>query len=237
MTYARMKRSRCEDAGLDSRLIQLPTTSTTAQVVGAVRDLSADTTVDGILLQHPVPSQVDERAAFEAIVPEKDVDGVTARSFAAMALGLPGFAPCTPVGIIRLLDEYDVDPQGMHAVVIGRSPIRGKPVGMLLLARDATVTYCHSHSRGLPTIVRTADLVVAASGHPNLVKGSWLKPGAVVIDAGYYQGAAGDVNFREALPIASFITPVPGGVGPMTIALLLEQTVVAAETRMLTLID
>ena len=237
MTYARMKRSRCEDAGLDSRLIELPTTSTTAQVVGAIRDLSADTTVDGILLQHPVPSQVDERAAFEAIVPEKDVDGVTAHSFAAMALGLPGFAPCTPAGIIRLLDEYEIDPQGMHAVVIGRSPILGKPVGMLLLAQDATVTYCHSHSSGLPTIVRTADLVVAAAGHPNLVKGSWLKAGAVVIDAGYYQGAAGDVNFREALPIASFITPVPGGVGPMTIALLLEQTVVAAERRMLTLID
>jgi len=143
MTYARMKRSRCEDARLDSRLIQLPTTSTTAEVVGAVRDLSTDTTVDGILLQHPVPSQVDERAAFEAIVPEKDVDGVTARSFAAMALGLPGFAPCTPAGIIRLLDEYDVDPQGMHAVVIGRGPILGIPVGMLLLARDATMAYGH----------------------------------------------------------------------------------------------
>ena len=121
-------------------------------------------------------------------------------------------------------------------MVIGRSPILGKPVGMLLLARDATVTYCHSHPRELPTIVGTADLVVAAVGHPNLMKGSWLKPGAVVIDAGYYQGPVGDVNFREALPIASFITPVPGGVGPMTIALLLEQTVVAAERRMLTLI-
>lgn len=170
-------------------------------------------------------------------MPEKDVDGATAHSFAAMALRLPGFASCAPAGIIRLLDEYDVDPQGMHAVVIGRSPILGLPVGMLLLARDATVTYCHSHSRELPAIVGTADLVAAAVGNPNLVKGSWLKPAAVVIDAGHYQGAVGDVNFREALSMASLITPVPGGVGPMTITLLVQQTVVAAERRMLTLID
>jgi methylenetetrahydrofolate dehydrogenase (NADP+)/methenyltetrahydrofolate cyclohydrolase len=235
--YVKMKRARCEDAGLDSRLIQLPTTSTTAQVVGTVTDLSRDSTVDGILLQHPVPSHIDERAAFEAIVPEKDVDGVTAHSFAAMALGLPGFASSTPAGIVRLLEEYDIDPTGLHAVVIGHSAILGKPMGMLLLERGATVTFCQSHSRDLPAIVRSADLVVAAVSQPNFVAGGWLKPGAVVIDAGYYQGATGNVNFREALPIASFITPVPGGVGPMTIALLLEQTVVAAERRMLTLID
>jgi methylenetetrahydrofolate dehydrogenase (NADP+)/methenyltetrahydrofolate cyclohydrolase len=235
--YVKMKRARCEDAGLDSRLIQLPTTSTTAQVVGTVTDLSTDSTVDGILLQHPVPSHIDERAAFEAIVPEKDVDGVTAHSFAAMALGLPSFASSTPAGIVRLLEEYDIDPTGLHAVVIGHSAILGKPMGMLLLERGATVTFCQSHSRDLPAIVRSADLVVAAVSQPNFVAGGWLKPGAVVIDAGYYQGATGNVNFREALPIASFITPVPGGVGPMTIALLLEQTVVAAERRMLTLID
>jgi methylenetetrahydrofolate dehydrogenase (NADP+)/methenyltetrahydrofolate cyclohydrolase len=235
--YVKMKRALCEDAGLDSRLIQLPTTSTTAQVVGTVTDLSTDSTVDGILLQHPVPSHIDERAAFEAIVPEKDVDGVTAHSFAAMALGLPGFASSTPAGIVRLLEEYDIDPTGLHAVVIGHSAILGKPMGMLLLERGATVTFCQSHSRDLPAIVRSADLVVAAVSQPNFVAGGWLKPGAVVIDAGYYQGATGDVNFREALPIASYITPVPGGVGPMTIALLLVQTVVAAERRMLTLID
>lgn len=235
--YVKMKRARCEDAGLDSRLIQLPTTSTTAQVVGTVTDLSTDSTVDGILLQHPVPSHIDERAAFEAIVPEKDVDGVTAHSFAAMALGLPGFASSTPAGIVRLLEEYDIDPTGLHAVVIGHSAILGKPMGMLLLERGATVTFCQSHSRDLPAIVRSADLVVAAVSQPNFVAGGWLKPGAVVIDAGYYQGATGNVNFREALPIASYITPVPGGVGPMTIALLLVQTVVAAERRMLTLID
>lgn len=236
MIYVRMKRARCQDAGLDSRLVQLPTMSTTSEVVAVVRDLSKDTTVDGILLQHPVPSHVDERAAFEAIVPEKDVDGVTTHSFAAMAFGLPGFASCTPAGIMLLLDEYRVEPRGMHAVVIGRSPILGKPVGMLLLARDATVTYCNSHTRGLATIVETADIVVSAVGHPKLVRGSWLKPGAVVIDAGYYRGSVGDVDFDEALLKARFITPVPGGVGPMTIAVLLQQTVTAAERRTLPLV-
>ena len=198
-----------------------------------VRRLSEQPEVDGILLHHPVPSHVDERSAFEAIVPEKDVDGVTASSFAAMSLGLPGFVSCTPAGILRLLDEYSVDLSGLHAVVIGRSSILGRPVGMLLLARDATVTFCHSKTSGLAEVVRTGDIVVAAVGHPNLVGGSWLKPGAVVIDAGYYQGGVGDVNFEEALPVASLITPVPGGVGPMTIALLLEQTVLAAEQRTL----
>jgi len=232
MTYVKMKRARCQVAGLDSRLIHLPAFSTTAQVVSAVRRLSDDSTVDGILLQHPVPSQIDERRAFEAIVPDKDVDGVTTSSFAAMSLGLPGFVSCTPAGILRLLDEYDVDPSGKRAVVIGRSPILGRPVGMLLLGRDATVTFCHSKSQDLSTIVRTGEIVVAAVGNPNLVRGSWLRPGAVVIDAGYYQGGVGDVNFEEALPVASFITPVPGGVGPMTIAVLLEQTVTAAEQRL-----
>ena len=164
-------------------------------------------------------------------MPDKDVDGVTTSSFAAMSLGLPGFVSCTPAGILRLLDEYAVDPSGSHAVVIGRSPILGRPVGMLLLGRDATVTFCHSKTRDLATVVRTGDIVVAAVGQPNLVRGSWLKAGAVVIDAGYYQGGVGDVNFDEALPIVSLITPVPGGVGPMTIAVLLEQTVTAAEQR------
>jgi methylenetetrahydrofolate dehydrogenase (NADP+)/methenyltetrahydrofolate cyclohydrolase len=231
MTYVKMKRVRCQAAGVDSRLIQLPTGSTTAQVVGEVRRLSDDSNVDGILLQHPVPSHVDERSAFEAIVPDKDVDGVTTSSFAAMSLGLPGFVSCTPAGILRLLDEYAVDPSGTHAVVIGRSPILGRPVGMLLLGRDATVTYCHSKTRDLATVVRTGDIVVAAVGQPNLVRGNWLKTGAVVIDAGYYQGGVGDVNVEEALPNASLITPVPGGVGPMTIAVLIEQTVTAAEQR------
>jgi methylenetetrahydrofolate dehydrogenase (NADP+)/methenyltetrahydrofolate cyclohydrolase len=149
-------------------------------------------------------------------------------SFAAMAFGDRGFASCTPGGIMRLLDRYDVDPRGRHAVVIGRSPILGKPVGMLLLARDATVTYCHSRTRDLPDIVRTADIVVAAVGRAELVRGDWIRPGATVIDAGYNPGNVGDVAFDEAVEVADLITPVPGGVGPMTIAVLMEQTVDAA---------
>ena len=147
-----------------------PASASTAEVVGAVHDLSEDPTVDGILVQHPVPTHVDERQVFEAIPPAKDVDGVTMHSFAAMAFGLPGPVSCTPGGIIRLLDAYNVELNGKHAVVIGRSPILGKPVGMLLLERDATVTYCHSHTQGLPEIVRSADLVVAAVGRPRIVR-------------------------------------------------------------------
>jgi methylenetetrahydrofolate dehydrogenase (NADP+)/methenyltetrahydrofolate cyclohydrolase len=171
---------------------------------------------------------VDERTVFEAIAPGKDVDGVTMHSFASMAFGRPGFVSCTPGGILRLLDAHDVGLAGAHAVVIGRSPILGKPVGMLLLARDATVTYCHSHTRGLPEIARTADVLVAAVGRPRFVEGDWIKRGAVVIDAGYNDGPVGDVDFDGALARASLVTPVPGGVGPMTIAVLLHQTVVAA---------
>jgi methylenetetrahydrofolate dehydrogenase (NADP+)/methenyltetrahydrofolate cyclohydrolase len=168
---------------------------------------------------------------FEAIDPVKDVDGVTMHSFAAMAFGLPGPVACTPGGIIRLLDAYGVELAGRHAVVIGRSPILGKPVGMLLLGRDATVTYCHSRTRRLPEIVKDADIVVAAVGQPRFVRGTWLKAGAVVIDAGYNEGNVGDVALDEVARVASLVTPVPGGVGPMTVAILLEQTVAAAETR------
>jgi methylenetetrahydrofolate dehydrogenase (NADP+)/methenyltetrahydrofolate cyclohydrolase len=230
VTYVRMKRSRCAKTGIDSRLIQVGAKASTAQVVEAVASLSADPTIDGILVQHPVPERVDERAVFEAISPTKDVDGVTMHSFAAMAFGLPGLQSCTPGGIVRLLDAYQVDLTGRHAVVIGRSPILGKPVGMLLLARDVTVTYSHSRTRDLPALLADADIVVAAVGKPRFVRGEWLKPGAVVIDAGYNPGNIGDIDFDGASQVASLITPVPGGVGPMTIAVLLEQTVQAAET-------
>jgi len=229
VTYVKMKQARCERVGVDSVLVELAETATTREVVAAIEDLSADEGIDGILLQHPVPGPVDERAAFEAIAPHKDVDGVTKDSFASMAFGLPGFASCTPAGIMRLLDAYDVDPAAKHAVVIGRSPILGKPIGMLLLARDATVTYCHSRTEDLPAIVRTADIVVAAVGRAHFVRGDWLKPGVVVIDAGYNEDNVGDVNFAEAVSVARLITPVPGGVGPTTIALLIEQTISAAE--------
>jgi len=231
VTYVRMKQSRSGQAGISSRHVHLPASGTTGELVAVIAGLSQDPAVHGILLQHPVPAHIDERAAFEAIDPAKDVDGVTLHSFAAMALGLPGFASATPGGIIRLLDAYEVGVSGQHAVVLGRSPILGKPAGMLLLAADATVTYCHSRTRGLPDIVATGDIVVAAVGRPQFVRGGWLKPGAVVVDAGYNPGNVGDVAFEEAAEVASLITPVPGGVGPMTIAVLLAQTVDAATAQ------
>ena len=228
VTYVRMKRNRCRKAGIESRHVELPADTTTEQLVGTLRELSADPTVHGILLQHPMGPHIDERAAFEAIAPEKDVDGVTFASFATMSFGLPGFVSCTPGGIMRLLDEYGVDTAGKRAVVVGRSAILGKPAGMLLLARDATVTYCHSRTADLSAAVREADIVVAAVGRPRLIRGQDIKPGAVVVDAGYNAGNVGDVDFGSAMERASLITPVPGGVGPMTIATLLEQTVDAA---------
>ncbi|MEW1830935.1 bifunctional 5,10-methylenetetrahydrofolate dehydrogenase/5,10-methenyltetrahydrofolate cyclohydrolase [Streptomyces sp. NPDC088196] len=232
VTYVRMKQNRSRKAGIESRHVELPATTTTAELVDTLTALSTDPTVHGILLQHPMGQHIDERAAFEAIAAEKDVDGVTFASFATMSFGLPGFVSCTPGGIMRLLDEYDVDPSGKRAVVVGRSAILGKPAGMLLLARDATVTYCHSRTRDLSAVVREADIVVAAVGRPRLIRGEDIKPGAVVIDAGYNAGNVGDVDFESAAERASLITPVPGGVGPMTIATLLEQTVTAAARQL-----
>lgn len=232
VTYVRMKQNRCRKAGIESRHVALPAGTTTEELVGTLRSLSDDSQVHGILLQHPMGPHIDERAAFEAIAPEKDVDGVTFASFATMSFGLPGFVSCTPGGIMRLLDEYGVDPSGRRAVVVGRSAILGKPAGMLLLARDATVTYCHSRTADLSAAVREADIVVAAVGRPRLIRGQDIKPGAVVVDAGYNAGNVGDVDFDSAVERASLITPVPGGVGPMTIATLLEQTVDAAERQL-----
>jgi methylenetetrahydrofolate dehydrogenase (NADP+)/methenyltetrahydrofolate cyclohydrolase len=228
-TYVRMKTNRCRSTGLDSRRYDLPAATRTEEAVRLVAELSRDAGVDGILVQHPMPAHVDERAVFEAIAPMKDVDGVTNASFACMALDQRGFASCTPGGIMRLLDAYDVQLAGQRAVVVGRSSILGKPVGMLLLARDATVTYCHSRTAALADEVARADIVVAAVGRPELIRGAWIKPGAVVVDAGYNPGNVGDVEYAAAAERARLITPVPGGVGPTTIAVLLAQTVEAAE--------
>ncbi|MFJ7159095.1 bifunctional 5,10-methylenetetrahydrofolate dehydrogenase/5,10-methenyltetrahydrofolate cyclohydrolase [Streptomyces sp. NPDC101118] len=232
VTYVRMKQNRCAKAGITSRHVALPAETTTEELVAAITALSEDPEVHGILLQHPVPHHIDERAAFEAIAPAKDVDGVTMHSFAAMSFGEPGFVSCTPGGIMRLLAEYDVELTGKRAVVVGRSAILGKPAGMLLLAQDATVTYCHSRTVDLPSIVREADVLVAAVGRAEFIKGEDIKPGAVVLDAGYNEGNVGDVHFESAAAVASLITPVPGGVGPMTIAVLLEQTVRAAGAQL-----
>lgn len=231
-TYVRMKRRRSEDIGMKSLSIELPRDASTDQVVNEVTKLGADPNVHGILVQHPVPSPIDKRAVFEAIPIEKDVDGVTSGTLGRVILGMPSFVACTPLGIMRLLAEYDVDLDGAHAVVIGRSPILGRPMASLLINAHATVTLCHSRTRNLPDVVRTADVLVAAVGKPAFVKADWVRHGAVIIDAGYNPGNIGDVDFEAVAAVASLITPVPGGVGPMTIATLINQTAVAAAQQL-----
>ncbi len=232
VTYTRMKRKRAESVGMRSQKIELPATTTTEQLVARITELGADPSVHGILLQHPVPQQVNERAAFEAIGPAKDVDGVTLYSFGTTAFGLAGFGSCTPAGIMRLLKAYDVRLEGLHAVVIGRSPILGKPMAMMLLNANATVTICHSRTQNLPDLVSQADVVVAAVGRAKFVQGDWIKQGAIVIDAGFNPGNVGDVDFDTAAERAAMISPVPGGVGPMTIATLIDQTSIAAARQL-----
>ena len=231
-TYVRMKRKRCEDVGMKSLAVELPLGTSTEHLVDEIRSLAADESVHGILVQHPVPAPIDKRAAFEAIPVEKDVDGVTSGTLGRVILGMPGFAACTPKGIMRLLDEYSVELDGAHAVVIGRSPILGRPMASMLINRHATVTLCHSRTRSLPSLVRHADVVIAAVGKPRFVKGGWIKVGATVIDAGYNEGNVGDVDFDGAIEPCSLITPVPGGVGPMTIATLIDQTADAAAQQL-----
>lgn len=228
-TYVRMKGNACRRLGMDSRRIALPEATTTAELIATIQDLNADPSVHGILLQHPVPRHIDERAAFEAIRLDKDVDGVTMLGFAHAAFGEPAYPSCTPAAILAILDYYRLPIEGRHAVVIGRSPILGKPVSLMLLGRNATVTVCHSKTEGLADIVRLADIVVAAVGRPKLIQGDWIKPGAIVLDAGYNPGNIGDVDYQACAERASAITPVPGGVGPVTIAMLLQATAEAAE--------
>ena len=230
-TYVRMKVRRAQAAGLATRRVDLPSTTTTERLLTTIEALSSDPEIDGILLQHPVPPQVDERAAFEAIAADKDVDGVTFASYARMAEDAGGYSSATPGGILRLLAEYDVALPGIEAVVVGQGPILGRPLSALLTAHGATVTACHALTKDLQAHVERAELLVAAVGKPGLIPGAWIRPGAVVIDAGYADGR-GDVDFESAKERASLITPVPGGVGPMTIATLLDQTVQAWRTHM-----
>jgi len=232
VTYTRMKRIRCESAGILPVRIELPADATTEQVVDRVRQLSGDPAIHAVLVQHPVPSPIDRRAVFEAIAVEKDVDGVTSAMLGRMILNMPALAACTPEGIMRILGEYGIAIDGAHAVVIGRSPILGRPMASMLINAHATVTLCHSRTRELPGIVRQADIIIAAVGKPRFVKGEWIKPGAVVIDAGYNPGNIGDVDFESAVRVASAITPVPGGVGPMTIAVLIDHAARAAANQL-----
>ncbi len=228
-TYVRMKGNACARVGMDSRKIVLPETTTTAELVECIEGLNHDRAVTGILLQHPVPRGIDERAAFETIALGKDVDGVTCLGFGRMAMGERAFGSATPAGIMALLDHYRVPIEGRRAVVVGRSPILGKPMAMMLLNRNATVTICHSRTAGLPSIVAEADIVVGAVGKPKFIEGGWIKDGAVVIDAGYHPGNVGDIDLEAVVTRCSAYTPVPGGVGPMTISALIRQTLEAAE--------
>lgn len=230
-TYVRMKGKACESCEIGSEKIEMPDTTTTAELLTVIDRLNADEAVDGILLQHPVPAQIDERVCFDRILPEKDVDGVTTLGFGRMSFGLPAYASCTPAGIMRLLKEYSIPIEGRRAIVVGRSAILGRPLAALLLEANATVTVCHSRTKNLPDVVREGDLVFACLGKPNFIKGDWLKEGVVLVDAGYNPGNVGDADYASCLPRSSYITPVPGGVGPMTIAMLLNHTVLEAERK------
>jgi methylenetetrahydrofolate dehydrogenase (NADP+) / methenyltetrahydrofolate cyclohydrolase len=228
-TYVRMKGNACRRVGMDSLRVDLPETTTTDELLENVEALNANPDVHGILLQHPVPKQIDERRCFDAIDLAKDVDGVTTLGFGRMAMGERAYGSATPAGIMKLLAHYDIPLSGRRAVVVGRSPILGKPMAMMLLNADATVTICHSRTRDLPALIAEADIVVGAVGRPEFIKGAWIRDGAVVVDAGYHPGGVGDVELAAVIDRCTAYTPVPGGVGPMTIATLIEQTVEAAE--------
>jgi len=228
-TYVEMKGRACARVGMGSRKIVLSATATQTQLIETIDALNEDREITGILLQHPIPSHLDERAAFDRISPGKDVDGVGAMNFGLISLGEPAFACCTPAGIIQLLDSYEIELAGLDALVIGRSPILGKPMAMMLLNKHCTVTIAHSRTRDLPDLVGRADLLVAAVGRPRFVQGDWIKEGAIVVDAGYNAGNVGDCDMESCTKRAGFITPVPGGVGPMTIATLLANTLTAAQ--------
>ena len=227
-TYVRMKQETCKRVGMESLAINLPKETSTEELLLKIDELNNDKKIHGILLQHPVPNQINERECFERISIEKDVDGVTCLGFGKMSMGLSAYGSCTPAGIMRILEFYDVNISGMNAVVVGRSPILGKPMAMMLLNKNATVTICHSRTKELEDHVRNADLVVGAVGVPKLIKKEWLKKGAVVIDAGYHPEKCGDIDLDGIEEIASSYTPVPGGVGPMTINTLILNTMEAA---------
>ena len=229
-TYVKMKGNACRRVGMESLKVVLPQATTTSELLARIDELNADPGVKGILLQHPVPSNIEERSCFERIDIAKDVDGVTLLGFGRMAMNEPAYGSATPAGIMRLLAHYRIPLEGAHAVVVGRSPILGKPVAMMLLNANATVTICHSRTQGLADIVRSADLVVGAVGKPEFIKGAWIRDGAVVVDAGYHPGNVGDIELSAVMERAGAYTPVPGGVGPMTIVTLIAQTVAAAES-------
>ena len=228
-TYVKMKGNACSRVGMESIRLVLDRKTTTAQLMAEIQQLNDNPDVHGILLQHPVPEQIDERLCFDEIALTKDVDGVTSLGFGKMAMQEFAYGSATPAGIMSILDAYDIDIEGKHAVVVGRSAILGKPMAMMLLNANATVTICHSRTQDLPAYIQQADIVVGAVGRPELIRGEWIKDGAVVIDAGYHPGGIGDIELSAIKDRCYAYTPVPGGVGPMTIATLISQTVTAAE--------
>ena len=228
-TYVKMKRNTCSRVGMESIAVELPENTSTEELLNTIGRLNKDSNVHGILLQHPVPSQIDERICFDAIDIKKDVDGVTCLGFGNMSMGIDAYGSCTPAGIIRLIEHNKLDVQGLNAVVVGRSPILGKPMAMMLLNLNATVTICHSRTQNIDTIIKNADLIVGAVGIPKFIKSSWIKKDAIVIDAGYHPEKCGDIDLDGIENLASAYTPVPGGVGPMTINTLILQTLQSAE--------
>ena len=225
--YVRNKEGDCKKCGIESRRYDLPADTPQERLLALIDELNHDDSVDGILVQLPLPKQIDEMAVIQAISPDKDVDAFHPLNVGKMVTGEPVFWPCTPAGIMEMFREYGISLDGKNCVVVGRSNIVGKPMGLLLLRANATVTYCHSHTRDLAETTRQADILVVAAGHPGLITGDMIKPGAVVIDVAMNRNPdtgklTGDVVFDETEKIASFITPVPGGVGPMTRAMLMK---------------
>ena len=231
-TYVKMKGNACERIGMKSIKVELDCDTTTEELLSKINELNSNPEVHGILLQHPVPDQIDERLCFDAIDIKKDVDGVTCLGFGNMSMGEEAFGSCTPQGIMRLLHEYKIEIAGKHAVVVGRSPILGKPMAMMLLNENATVSICHSRTTNLEEHLIKADIIVGAVGIPKFIKSNWIKDGAVVIDAGYHPEKCGDIDLEGIIDRCSAYTPVPGGVGPMTINTLILQTVEACEASL-----
>jgi methylenetetrahydrofolate dehydrogenase (NADP+)/methenyltetrahydrofolate cyclohydrolase len=231
-TYVRMKQNACKRIGMESIAVELGKDTSTETLLAKIHELNANPRCHGILLQHPAPAQIDERACFDAIALAKDVDGVTCLGFGRMAMGEHAYGSATPAGIMRMLEAYQVPLSGKHAVVVGRSPILGKPMALMLLNAHCTVTICHSRTRDLAALVQQADIVVGAVGKPEFIRAEWIKDGAVVVDAGYHTGGVGEIELGPLAERAAAITPVPGGVGPMTINTLIFQTVDAAEKAM-----
>ena len=228
-TYVQMKGNACKRVGMDSIKIELSETTTTDELLEEINKLNENPDIHGILLQHPVPSQIDERKCFDAIDLSKDVDGVTCLGFGNMSMGEKAYGSCTPQGIMRLIKHHQIQVEGKNAVVVGRSPILGKPMAMMLLNENATVTICHSRTKDLESIVKQADIIVGAVGIPQFIQSSWIKDEAVVIDAGYHPQKCGDIELTDIKDRSLAYTPVPGGVGPMTINTLILQTLESCE--------